>query len=653
MKYKELFSPIKIGNLELKNRLVVPAMGSNLANSDSTISDRLINYWKERAKGGWGLLTTEVVAVDPLGKAIVNQPGLWNDNFIPGFERLFQAIHDEGAMMAVQLHHAGRQTSEFAIGQQPVAPSPVRCPICKEIPRELTAREVYDLIESFGDAAKRAKLAGADAVEIHGAHGYLVAQFMSQDANKRVDEFGGSLENRMKFPVEIIKNIRKKTGGSFPIIFRYSADEIVSGGRGLSEARAIAVMVEKAGADCIHISTGTYGSMQYIVAPSDVAEGYILPDATKVKESVAVPVIGVGRISEPEIAGEEIKSGNVDLVAMGRPSLADPQLPNKIAADKVEEISPCIACNQGCIGSIFSPNKLYLTCLVNPFCGREEELRVEPTDSPKKIAVVGGGPGGLMTAWIAALRGHSVTLYEKDNLPGGQYRIGAIPPAKQTIAKAINFYHNMGKKYGVNFNFGTEATTNTILSEDPDIVVIASGGDPLVPHIKGIDGDKIVTSSDVLLGNVCPGAKVLIVGGGLVGCETADFLSELGHEVTIVEQLSQLAKDVQKSVQYFLFDRISKKNVQVELNCEVVEFLEDGAVVAKDGETKRLTDFDNVVLAMGAKPVNYLKDHLNGKVPEVYTIGDALEPRKAIDAIEEGARLAVKLGEKELVTAGI
>lgn len=645
MKYKELFSSINIGGEEIKNRFVIPAMGTNLANPDGTVSDRLIGYWRKRAKGGWGLLTTEIVAVEPRGKAIPNQPALWEDGFIPGFSNLFAAVHEEGAKIAVQLHHAGRQTSKDVMGEQPVGPSAVRCPICHEVPYELSTWEVYWLIKQFGDAAKRAKAAGADSVEVHGAHGYLIAQFMSPDANKRVDEFGGSLENRMRFPLEIIKDIRKKVGGNYPIIFRFSADERVTGGRGVSESRAVAKMAEDAGADCIHISTGVYGSMQYIVAPAELPPGYILQDAEFIKEAVSVPVIGVGRINEPEIANDAVKNNRVDMVALGRPSLADPLLPNKVAGDKTEEISPCIACNQGCIGYIFNPNKLYASCLVNPFCGRENELKIRPAVSPKRVVVVGGGPGGLKAAWVAASRGHSVILFEKEKVLGGQYRIGAIPPAKQDISKALNYYITMGKKYGVDYRTGVEVTPDTVMAEQPGAVIIATGGEPIIPDLNGVDGPRVVTSTDILLGNTNPGPKVLVVGGGLVGCETADLLSEHGHEVTLVEMLPELARDVQESVRFFLFKRLSEKKVQSEVNCKVMEFLEDGAVVEKDGDTYNLTGFNQIVLALGVKPNDNIKLQLerDGRIAKLYTIGDALEPRKAIEAIEEGARVAVEI----------
>jgi len=618
-------------------------MGTNLANPDGTVSEEFIDYWEARARGGWGLLIVEITAIDPLGKAIPYQPCLWDDKFIPGFKKLVDTVHRYGAKIAVQLHHAGRQTTPQIIGQQPVAPSPVPCLISKEMPRELSVSEVYELIEKFGDAAVRAREAGFDAVEVHGAHGYLVAQFMSQHSNKRVDEFGGSFHNRMRFPVEVIKNIRRKVGGSYPIIFRLSADEKVTGGRTVDESRAAARVIEAAGADALHVSVGVYGSMQYIVPPADVPPGFILSDAEEIKKAVSVPVIGVGRINDPVLAVDAILSGKADLVAWGRQSLADPEVPNKVSAGLIEDISPCIACNQGCIGYIFNPEKMKATCLVNPFCGRERRMKIEPAGRKKKVIIVGGGPGGLEAAWIAAARGHNVILFEKENVTGGQFRVGAIAPAKQDLAKAINFYTHMGKKYGVEYRLGVEANAEQILAENPDAVIIATGAAPNIPDIPGIDNPNIVTSTEVLLGIKVPGAKVLIVGGGMVGCETADLLGEHGHEVTIVDMLPEIATDVQDSVRYFLLKRLMERKIAIYTNTKVTEFIADGAKAEKDGKDMLFTGFDTIIIAVGAKPVNNLRYELEGKVPELYIIGDALEARKAIDAIEEGASVAIKL----------
>ena len=649
-KFQKLFSPIKLGSLELTNRFVVPPMVTNLANEDGTVSQALIDYWVARAKGGWGLLIVEFTAIDPLGKVGPCHPCLWSNKFIVGLKKLTAAVHNYGARIAIQLSHTGRQTTQKIIGipgAQPVSASPIPCPLDREMPRELSTEEIYELIEKFGDAAVRARDAGFDAIEIHGAHGYLLAQFMSTYSNKRIDEFGGSLHNRMRFPIEVIHNIRRKIGPSFPLIFRMSVDEKVPGGRTLDESRVIARMIEEAGIDAIDVSVGVSGSSQYIIAPSVLPPGFLLSSSQEIKKAVSVPVIAVGRINHPLLAEDAIEAGKADLVAWGRTSLADPELPNKVAAGQLDDICPCIVCMQGCIRSFPLPDKplpkLGVTCLVNPFCGREGEMQIKPAIKRKKVIIVGSGPAGLEAAWIAAARGHQVTLYEKNSALGGQFRIAAIPPFKQDVARAISYYIHMCKKYGVYFKMGTEATARQIVAKKPDAVIIATGSEPIIPDISGINGNRVTTAWDILEGKKQAGNKVLVVGGGMVGCEVADFLGEHLHSVTLIEMSSEIAKDVPSAVEYFLIRRLKEYGVQIETETSVIEFLEDGAMVNKNGKKSKLEGFDTIVLALGTKSVNYLKGQLEKKITELYVIGDALEPRKAIEAIEEGARVAVGL----------
>jgi len=643
MDFPNLLSPITIGTMEVKNRFVIPPMGTNFANPDGSVSQQLIDYWIARAKGGYGLLIVEVTAIDPLGKAIPFQPGIWDDKFIPGWRKLVDEVHKYDAKMAVQLHHAGRQTTHDIIGAQPVAPSSVPCPVDKEIPRELTTDEVYDLIEKFGNAARRARDAGFDAVEVHGAHGYLIAQFMSPYSNKRMDEFGGDFMSRMRFPVEIIKNIRRKVGNGYPIIFRFSGDERVPGGRNIDESRIVARVMENVGVDAFHVSTGVYGSMPWLIAPSAVPPGYNVYAAKEIKKVANIPVIAVGRINDPFLAEEILENGEADMVSLGRESISDPELPNKVASGNIEEITPCIGCMQACVGFLFDPNRLKISCLVNPFTGKEGELKIEKVDKSKKVMIVGGGPGGLEAAWVAAKRGHKVTLYEKDNMLGGQYRIGAIPPTKQDILKALKYYITMGKKYGVVYKTGVEVTEDLVMREKPDVVIIATGGVPLVPNIKGINNPNFAKAVEVLDGKKEVGRSVLIVGGGMVGVETADFLGEHGHKVTIIEMLSNIAIDEEAAVRYFLMERLAKYGVKAITNAKVKEFLNDGVIYDKDGKEERLTGFDTIILAMGAKAYNPLEDKIKDKVPEVYVVGDAVKARKALEAIEEAAKVAIKI----------
>lgn len=630
--------------MEVPNRFVVPAMGTNLANPDGTISEDLIAYWETRAKGGWGLLTVEVTAVDSLGKAIPNQPGLWDDQFIEGFSNLAKAVKKHDAKIAVQLHHAGRQTTSTTIGDQPVAPSPLKCPICNEIPRELSREEIYALIDSYATAAYRAKMAGIDAVEIHGAHGYLIAQFMSPHSNKRVDEFGGTFENRMRFPKEIAKNIRRKVGSGFPVIFRLSADERVADGLTVQESRAAAKIMEQAGVDAIHVSKGVYETMQYIVAPSDVGPGYILPDAGEIKKSTNLPVIGVGRINTPYMADDAITRNQADLLSWGRQSLTDPELPNKLASGKTDEVAPCIACNQGCIGYIFDPDKLQISCLVNPFCGSEREMEINNAPEQKHVVIIGAGPGGLKAAWILAERGHQVTVFESRSKPGGQMELGAFPPGRQEITKFINYYWHMALKNGVTFRFNTEATVQDIVDENPDSIILATGGKPLIPeNISGINQEHVVTALDILMGKITPESRVLIIGGGLIGSETADFLAMKGHKVTLCEQEAEIATDIHEAVKYFLIQRLHENQVDIKTGTKIIEIQKDKVIASINGERHELSGHETIVLAAGTVSNNQLGPELSNKVNNIHVIGDASDPRKAIDAIEEGARVALNI----------
>ena len=644
-KYKNIFSPINIGRLRLPNRLVVPPMGTNYAREDGHLTDQFYDYWQERAKGGWALLIVEVTAVDPLGKAIPRQPGIWNDEYIDGFKHLTSIAHEHGTKIAVQLHHAGRQTYRDNIGgKQPVSSSSIPCPSCQAAPHKLSTAEVYELIEKFGDAALRAKKANFDAIELHGAHGYLIAQFMSPYSNKRSDEFGGDFESLMRFPQEIIRNTRRKIGADFPIIFRFSADEMVPGGRTVDQSRAVACFLEKEGINALHASIGVYGSMEYIIPSYEIPRAFNLHNIGEVKKAVNIPVIGVGRIHEPELAEEAINTGKADLVAMGRQSLADPYLPNKLAAGAQEEIAPCISCLQRCIGYLFNPEELEISCLVNPFCGREGEMNVYPSDQQKRVLVVGGGPGGLEFAWLTASRGHQVSLYEREDEVGGQLKAGAMGPNKQEIIKVIKYYRSMLKKYNVEVHLNQELNRETILEKDPDCVVIATGARPLYPDIEGLENNqKVVSAIDVLEGKVTTGHSVLIVGGGQTGSETADYLVDIGRKVTLVEMLSEIARDVEDPIRLFLLDRLKSYGTDIYTNCQVKKFTDDGIIAELEGKEVELSGFDNIVLALGVEPINHLKSELENTGKEIYIIGDAAEPGRAGKAIEDGARLALRI----------
>jgi 2,4-dienoyl-CoA reductase-like NADH-dependent reductase (Old Yellow Enzyme family)/thioredoxin reductase len=643
MNFDKLFEPIKINSLELKNRLIVPAMGTNLANSDGTVSDRLKAFVLARAKGGFGLITTEAVGVSPHSKTLRYELELWDDRFVASFRDLAEAIHAHGAKIAVQLCHPGRQTSR-SLSSELVAPSPIPCPFVIDTPKELSVEEIQEVEDQFAQAARRAKEAGIDAVEIHGAHGYLVAQFMSSYTNCRTDAYGVTLEGRLRFPIEIIRRVREEVGPKYPIIFKISGDERVPGGRDIQETKLLVKFLDQAGVDVFYVSTGVYGSFQYIVAPMSVPPGFNVCAAAQVKGVSSVPVIAAGRISDPYLAEAILEEELADLIAFGRSSIADADFPKKVASGNLDDIRWCVSCNQGCIGRVLKGQPI--SCMVNPEAGREEEMSLVPTSRSKKILVVGGGPGGMEAARVAALRGHDVHLYEKDNRLGGQVNLAVIPPSKQEFAKALSYLITQIKKAGVKVKLNTQVTEETIDDLKPDSVIVATGGRSIVPDIPGIHKEKVKAVSDILNGSARPGRNILIIGGGLIGCETADLLSQFrGRKVTIVELLHDIAMDCVEESRHFLMKRLQEQNVTIITGATVREIEDDVVTLERHASEEKLSGFDTIVLAAGSKAENGLFQNLEKtqKIKEMYIIGDAKEPRKAIDAIAEGAEIARKI----------
>jgi 2,4-dienoyl-CoA reductase-like NADH-dependent reductase (Old Yellow Enzyme family)/thioredoxin reductase len=632
-----IFTPISIGNIKLKNRLVVSPMVTVYCDSDGMATERFITYHETKAKGGWGMIIVEDYAVDPLGRGFWT-PGLWKDEQIESHAELTRRVHNAGAKIIAQIYHAGRQTTPAVIGEQPVSASSLPCPVLGVIPRELTVPEIKKIVSQFGDTALRAKKAGFDGVEVHGAHGYLIAQFMSKYSNKRCDEYGGSLENRIRFPLEIVKDIREKCGPDFMIGFRISADEKVPGGRTIEEAKAIAIKLEKQGVDVLHISAGTYESTWAIIPPMKITPGWIVDYAEEVKRVVNIPVMTVGRINDPFLAESILLSGKADLIAMGRASLADPELPNKFASGEYDDIRHCIGCQQGCLEILFKNEPI--RCLVNPTCGFEYLKEFKKTDSPKKITVIGAGPAGLEAARTAALVGHKVTLYEQSGRFGGQFATGAIPPTKGDMSSFISWLVGQVKKLGVNIKLNTKYTSAICDEEKPDLVIIATGATPNKPQISGIDGENVVYAEDVLLGKVSAKQKVVIAGGGMVGCETATYLASLGRQVTIVEMLPVIASDEEFTRRLLLLKEIEERHIEVFTDSKIIDINASGVKIEKNQETFNI-DADTVVLALGMTPNNVLVKELEGKVP-LKVIGDAVESRNALEATREGFLAAVQ-----------
>lgn len=641
--FEKVLSKGKIGKLELKNRFVVPSMGTGRAEYDGFLNENVIEYYVERARGGFGLIILEVTGIDPIGKAIPEEIMLDDDKYIPGLKKMVDLIHAEGAKVFPQLHHAGRQAMEIVVGAQPVAPSAVHCPMTRTMPRELTVEEIYELIEKYGDAAVRAKKAGFDGVELQCGHGYLVAQFLSGYSNKRADEFGGNFHKRTKFAVEILKKIKEKCGDDYPVCVRISANERVDGGLTPHESAAICKVLENAGADAIDVSTGVYGSMPWIIAPSFIPSGYELDDALQIKQAVNIPTIAVGRITDPYMAEHIVATGIADFVALGRASIADPYFPKKVEENRINEIAPCVGCMTRCQGVVVGQTgDRGITCMVNPFSAQENKRRIIPTTEKKKVVVVGGGPGGLQAAWVAAARGHDVVLLEKSGKLGGQFLPGSVPPGKQALLGAVSYYEEMCRKYDVEVKLNTEADAETILALKPDEVILATGAKPLECKVP-ISGLPVAQAIDVLEGGVPLGNNALVIGGGSVGIDVAEHLASQHRAVTIVEMLDEIGADLQATVKYFAVKSLNDTNVKVLTNTRVEEITADGVTCSVGEEKLVLKGFDMVVLAMGSSAYNPLEEKLANKVKSLRIIGDAIKPRKAVEAIEEATVAALEI----------
>lgn len=630
---KHLFSPLKIGTVEVSNRLVVSPMVTDYCNSDGTATERYIAYHEAKAKGGWGLIITEDYAVDPGGKGFSRVPGLWNDSQIAGHSELPERIHQYDTKIFAQIYHCGRQTSHLVTGCAPFAPSPISCPAMQELPEELDADEIEELVEKFGDCALRAKEAGFDGVEIHGAHGYLIAEFMSPYSNKRADKYGGHLLNRMRFPLGVVANVRAKAGSDFGVGFRISCDEFVPGGRTIEDTKAMAVLLEQAGIDYLHVSCGVYASADKVVPGPSTPHGWLAGYAEEVKKVVRIPVITVGRINDPFVADCIIAAGKADLVAMGRASLADPAFPNKAAAHQFDEIRPCVACNEGCISTLFTDQPI--KCVLNPTLGKETERVVKPAVTKKRVVVIGGGPAGMQAAITAAEAGHEVSLYEKGNRLGGQFYLASVPPNKGEIGNFVGWQIGQLNKFGVKATLNAEVSPGSIDLLKPDVVVLATGGTPVLPEIPGVDRPNVIDASSVLAGKVAVGPKAVIIGGGMIGAETANHLANHGKVVTLIEMLPDIATEIPNINRMALLQDLQRAGIKVLVNTTVKDILPDGVVVAAGCATETISA-DTVIVAAGSKPNNAMQTELVGKPYKVVVIGDANKIGKVMDAIEEG-----------------
>lgn len=639
-----LFHPLKIGSLTIKNRFVMPAMESGTT-KEHRFTEQSKSYFLARAKGGFGLIITDYTAVDPLGIGVPDEPGLWDDCFIEDLKELTDLIHNHSdANIFTQLHHSGMMCVEKTTGVPPKGPSAIAAPNYKERVTALSSEEIYTLIEEYGDAALRAKKAGFDGVEVHAAHGYQIAQFLSKFSNKRTDEFGGSYQNRFRFAEYIIKNIRQKCGDDFPMLFRISCEEFLESGNTIEDAVIYCQMAEAAGVHAIHASTGT-GIGGNVVTPHYFRPGFNTKNAAQIKKAVSIPVIAVGRINDPALALSVVKNGLADMVTLGRQSICDPDFPRKLQEGRENEIFHCTGCMQRCY---YTPGceagDTGVSCMLNPFSGKESRWQITPAKQPKRIAVIGAGPGGLEAAWVLAARGHHVTVYEKGSVAGGNFCLAAVPPGKQDLAYAIYTYTELCKKYGVTVHYDSEITSENLSDIDADVLVLATGAKPLTPGIPGLQEYASATADAILSGQtILSDENVLILGGGLVGCETAEFLHLYHNSVTIVDMAPALAKECVKRSRTVLLQNLARHKTVSYLDTKISSITADGMIGEQNGKEITLSGYTKIVLALGYRSYNPLAETAENYFSEVYTIGDAKKARDAKLAIYEGAKLGLSI----------
>jgi 2,4-dienoyl-CoA reductase-like NADH-dependent reductase (Old Yellow Enzyme family)/thioredoxin reductase len=636
-KFDILFSPFTVKNLFLKNRMVYPPMGTSYATRFGSVTPRLISYHRERAAGGVGINWVEFTVVEPRGKLNPHMLGIYDDSHIPGLKSLVAAVHEAGGKIGIQLGHAGRRAkSSINGGRRPWGPSPFS-EIGGEIPQEMNQSQIDYLQECFQKAARRAKEAGFDAVEIHAAHGYLIHQFLSPLSNRRTDSYGGSIENRCRFALETLARVREGVGEDYPLFCRISADEFVEGGSSLSEAKAFARFLEEAGADGIDVSAGVLESAERSVPPMAVEQGCNAGLAAEIKRAIGLPLICVGRIKSAEEAELILKKKSADLIAMGRALIADPELPRK--AKEGGEIRPCIGCNQGCIDRLY--NGLAITCMVNARVGREYQIpSLGRASISKKIAVIGGGPAGLEFSRVASLRGHRVTLFEKESELGGRFRIASIPPRRKEISEFIDYLAGSIRSSGVKTEMGVSIQPgHWAQAGDFDEVVVAVGGVPICLPLPESQSN-IVLAEDVLQDKIPLGMKVVVIGGGMVGCETAEWIAQQGRQVIIVEQLPEVARDMEVRTLKLLLERLESHRVEIICGTQV-ECLAGSRVICRQGGLRfDIEEADNIVLALGYRPNPLI---LQLPVNKVHQIGDCIQPRKAIEAVHEGFLLGAEI----------
>jgi 2,4-dienoyl-CoA reductase-like NADH-dependent reductase (Old Yellow Enzyme family)/thioredoxin reductase len=636
MKDDTLFQLLRIGNLTLPNRIVMTTIKLGYSNQQGAVTDRHIAFYTRRAQGDVALITTEPMFIQPNGREIPTQLGIYDDTLTPGLRRLTDAVHANGGRIMAHINHAGRAANPKLVpAGERISASDVLCPANQVTPHPLTHAGISEVVTAFGEAARRIREAGFDAIEIPFSHGYLIHQFLSPLTNHRTDEYGGSLKNRLRLGSEVLASVQKQVGSAFPIVARMNAKDYVEGGLVIEDAVEIARALEKMGVSALSITSGTMcESIPFCLYPTGTPKANLLPMAAHIRAAIELPVIVAGRIRTPAVAREALAAGQTDLIGLGRPFLADPDWVRKTKFGDEEAILLCAACHQGCLAQL--RKGAGTTCVFNPLTGREVDVEVTPSAHPRQIMVVGGGPAGLEAAAVAARRRHHVTLYEQESRLGGQFNLAAKAPHKEDFLDVIRYLSLMAERAGVDIRLDTRVTPEMVATTQPDAIILATGGIPLTIPFPGLEKTRWLQASDLLDGVVeVETATALVVGGGLVGLEVADFLAAQGVRVTLVEMLDQVGMDMDPLAKAMLTKRLNARSVKIFTGTKVLRLTEKNAIVQQD-EKELSFPVEKVVIAVGVRPNRTLLDALDRNDLEVHIIGDAVESRRALEAIREG-----------------
>lgn len=637
-----LFEPGKVGKVELKNRIVMAPMGmGRMDEADGNWGPRVQEYFLARARGGVGMITTcGIMVTQKLEPFTSHHFNVYSDKHLDSLQKIVKGAHEYGAKVSVQLSAGlGRVIPKFITdlnpdpNTPPVSASPgpylynpsVMC-------RALTTEEVEELAQAFGLAAKRCRTVGVDVVELNGHNGYMLDQFMSATWNRRTDKYGGSREKRLNLAREIVASIKKETRGELPVIYRFGMDHHLEGGRNVQESMAIARELEAMGYDGLHIDAGAHETSWWGHPTTYQPRGPLVDMAASAKSAVSIPVIAVGKLHYPDIAEKVLQEGKADFIALGRGLIADPDWPVKVKENRLDDLVLCITDAEGCSGELYKGRAV--SCTLNPMCGHEKEWALAPVKRKRSLLVIGGGPAGMEAARLGALRGLSVTLWERSDRLGGNLRAAAVPSFKKDLLDFMNYQVTQLRRLPVDVRMSKEATAKDVLASGADLVVLALGAVPEKLDLPGADTNKVINAIDLLLDGCHVGKRIVVVGGGLIGCETALHLVHAGHEVTLTTRREKLLDDANFYNRRMLLMLLKDSKVNVLAGTWPQRAVREGLVVRHDGKEATIPA-DAIIVSAGMRPRNELRAELSGKVANLFAIGDCVEPRLIINAIWE------------------